>query len=304
MRIYLPLILLALVSKGYSQQEAQQSLYFFNPLLVNPGYAGSQEALSVTGIVRSQWVGFKGAPQTQCLSIHSPLRNDHFNLGLSFVNDQLGVTKNTGIFADFAYSIRLNSKNHRLVFGLKAGVDLYRSNFSRLAVNDNTDELYVNGYNYATQFFNAGGGIYYYGKRFYIGASSPRLIKNVMTVSGENVLAQANHYYGFAGIVLKLNNRVNMRPSFMLKYTQNAPVSVDANLSFLFYDKIWIGGMYRYNSAAGANIMLKVSQSFSIGYAYDFTLNAINNYSKGSHEIMLNYNLRSKTGGFVSPRYF
>jgi len=304
MKVYVFIILLAFFSKVYSQQEAQQSLYFFNPLLVNPGYAGSQEALSVTGIVRNQWVGFKGAPQTQCLSIHSPLKNDHLNIGLSFVNDQLGATKNTGVFADFAYSIRLNSKNHRLVFGLKAGVDFYRSSFSKLAVNDNTDELYVNGYNYATQFFNAGGGIYYYGRRFYIGASSPRLIKNAMTISGENVLAQANHYYGFAGIVLKLNSRVNMRPSFMLKYTQNAPVSVDANLSFLFYDKVWIGGMYRYNSAAGANIMFKVSQSFSIGYAYDFTLNAVNNYSKGSHEIMLGYNLRGKTGGFVSPRYF
>lgn len=304
LNVCLSLILLFAFGKLSSQQEAQQSLYFFNPLLVNPGYAGSQEALSVTGIVRSQWVGFKGAPVTQCLSIHTPLKNDHFGLGLSFVNDQLGATKNTGIFADFAYSIRLNSKNHRLVLGLKAGVDLYRSNFSDLAVNDNTDELYANGYNYTRQFFNAGAGIYYYGKRFYLGASTPRLIKNSMKISGENILAQANHYYAFGGVVVKLNSRVNMRPSFMLKYTHNAPLSVDANLSFLLYDKVWIGGMYRYNSAAGANIMFKINQSFSVGYAYDFTLNAINNYSKGSHEIMLGYSLRSKSGGFISPRYF
>lgn len=58
MRVYLSMILLALFSGAYSQQEARQSLYFFNPLPVNPGYAGSQAALSVTGIVRSQWVGF------------------------------------------------------------------------------------------------------------------------------------------------------------------------------------------------------------------------------------------------------
>lgn len=303
-RLCLMCFLFCLLGKTYAQQETQQSLYFFNPLLVNPGYAGSQEALSVTGIVRSQWVGFKGAPKSQFLSIHTPLKNDHIGLGLSFVNDQLGATKNTGVFVDFAYSIRLNAKNHRLVFGLKAGVDFYRTNFSKLGVNDGTDGLYLNGYNYSTQFFNAGAGVYYYGKRFYIGASTPRLLDNSMNVSGTKVLTQVKHYYAFGGLVFKLNSRINMRPSFMLKYSQNAPLSVDANLSFLFYDKIWIGGMYRYNSAAGANIMFKINQGLSIGYAYDFTLNAINNYSSGSHEIMLSYNLNRKKGGFVSPRYF
>lgn len=289
---------------SFAQQEAQQSLYFFNPLLVNPGYAGSQEALTVTGIVRNQWTGFKGAPETQMLSIHTPLKNDHFGLGLSAINDQLGVSKNTGVFADFAYSIRLNQRNHRLVFGLKAGVDFYRSSLSSLAVNDRSDELYANGSNYTTQFFNAGAGIYYYGKRFYAGASTPRLLRNTASVSGENLLAQVNHYYAFGGIVLKLNSRVNMRPSFLVKYTANAPLSADVNLSFLLYDKLWLGGMYRYRSSAGANMMFRVSQALSIGYAYDFSLNAISQYSKGSHEIMLSYSLRSKSAGFVSPRYF
>lgn len=302
--IILSSILMLIAGNSFAQQEAQQSLYFFNPLLINPGYAGSQEALTVTGIVRNQWTGFKGAPLTQCLSIHTPLRNDHVALGLSVINDQLGVTKNTGVFADFAYSIRINSKNHRLVFGLKAGVDFYRSNLADLAVNDRTDELYVNGSNYSTQFFNAGAGVYYYGKRFYLGASTPRLLKNTLSVSGENILAQVNHYYAFGGLVVKLNSRINMRPSFILKYTANAPLSVDGNLSFLFYDKVWIGAMYRYNAAAGANIMFRVNQALGIGYAYDVSLSKISNYSKGSHELMLSYTLRGKSGGFVSPRYF
>lgn len=297
-------MLCLVLTRSYSQQETQQSMYFFNPLLINPGYAGSQEALSVTGIVRSQWTGFKGAPKTQCLSIHSPLKNDHIALGLSFVNDQLGAIKNTGVFADFAYSARLNKKNHRLVFGLKAGMDFYRTEFSKLGVNDNTDALYLNGYNYSTQLFNVGGGIYYYGTRFYLGLSSPRLIKNSASIAGNNVELQSNHYYFFGGLVFKLNSRVNMRPSFIVKYNNNAPLSIDGNLSFLLYDKVWIGAMYRYNSAAGANIMLNVNQNFRIGYAYDFTLNSLRKYNSGSHEIMLSYTLKSKKGGFISPRYF
>lgn len=287
-----------------AQQETQQSMYFFNPLLTNPGYAGSQEALTVTGTVRDQWINFKGAPKTQCLSVHSPLRDDHIGLGLVLLNDQLGATKNSGAYVDFAYSIKLNKKNHRLVFGVQAGLDYYRANFSNLTIVDNTDDIYLNGYNFSKTMFNTGAGLYYYGKRFYFGASTPRLIKNNINLPGGQNAQQQNHYYAFGGIVLKLNSAVNMRPSFMIKYVQNAPLSVDANLSFLFYDKLWVGAMYRYNAAAGANIMFNISPNFRIGYAYDYTLNAIQRYSAGSHEIMLSYDLRSKSKGFRSPRYF
>ena len=37
-----------------AQQETQHSMYFFNPVLLNPAYAGSQEAIQVTGTVRDQ----------------------------------------------------------------------------------------------------------------------------------------------------------------------------------------------------------------------------------------------------------
>ena len=113
-----------------------------------------------------------------------------------------------------------------------------------------------------------------------------------------------NNMYGFGGLVVKLSPAVNMRPSFVVKYVNNAPISVDGNLSFLFYDKLWIGGMYRLGAAAGANIMYNVTQNFRIGYAYDYTLNTIQRYSAGSHEIMLSYDFRSLSKGFKSPRYF
>jgi type IX secretion system PorP/SprF family membrane protein len=299
------LVLMMILSlSGYSQQEAQHSMYFFNPVLINPGYAGSQEALVATATLRDQWTNFKGAPKTQCLTVHSPLRKENIGLGLTVLNDQLGATKNTSAFADFSYSIRLNQRNHRLVFGLKAGVDYYRTDFSNLKINDNTDNVYTNGFNYSKTMFNMGAGVYYYGKRFYLGASTPRMIKNSLNLPSSQSAYQENHYYLFGGVVIKLNSGINMRPSFIVKYVNNAPLSIDGNLSFLFYDKIWVGAMYRYNSAAGANVMFNVNQNFRIGYAYDYTLNAIQNYSAGSHEIMVSYDLRSKSKGFKSPRYF
>jgi type IX secretion system PorP/SprF family membrane protein len=287
-----------------AQQETQQSLYFFNPLLINPSYAGSQEALTAIAVVRNQWANFKGAPKTQILTVHSPLKKQNLGLGLTVLNDELGSSKNTGAYVDFSYSIRLNKKNHRLVFGLKAGTDFYRQDFSNLKIQDNTDNIYLEGFNYSKFLFNAGAGVYYYGKRFYLGASSPRLIKNTMNLPGGQKAVQENHLYGFGGLVIKLNSAVNMRPSFIVKYVHNAPLSVDGNLSFLFYQKVWLGALYRYNSAAGVNAAFYITENFLIGYAFDYTLNQIQQHSAGSHEIMLSYDLKSKSKGFRSPRYF
>lgn len=296
------LILAGVTSKA--QQETQHSMYFFNPVLLNPAYAGSQEAIQVTATVRDQWTGLKGAPKTQVLSLHSPLKKENIGVGFTVLNDQLGITKNTGVYADLAYSIKVNKKNNRLAFGVKAGMDFFRQDFSSLRVNDNTDALYTEGFNYKKNLFNIGAGLYYYGKRHYIGISTPRLVKNKINLASDQQALQENHYYAFGGIVIKLNPAINMRPSFIVKYVNNAPLSIEGNLSFLFYDKIWIGAMYRHKAATGLNIMYNINQNFRIGYAYDYQLTSLQKFSQGSHEIMLSYDLRSKAKGFKSPRYF
>jgi len=296
--------LLALGTALKAQQETQHSMYFFNPVLLNPAYAGSQEAIQVTGTVRDQWTGLKGAPKTQVLSLHSPLKTENIGVGFTVLNDQLGITKNTGVYADLAYSIKVNKKNNRLAFGVKVGMDFFRQDFSSLRVNDNTDALYTEGFNYKKNLFNIGAGLYYYGKRHYIGISTPRLVKNKINLASDQQALQENHYYAFGGIVIKLNPAINMRPSFIVKYVNNAPLSIEGNLSFLFYDKIWIGAMYRHKAAAGLNIMYNINQNLRIGYAYDYQLTSLQKFSQGSHEIMLSYDLRSKAKGFKSPRYF
>lgn len=298
------LCLIAGMHLGKAQQEPQHSMYFFNPVLINPGYAGSQDALQVTGTIRDQWSNLKGAPKTQCLTMHSPLRYEKIGVGLTVLNDELGVTKNTGIYTDLSYSIKLNSKNNKLAFGVKAGIDFFRQDFSPLKINDNSDELYINGFNYRKTLFNVGAGIYYYGKRFYTGVSSPRILKNKLNIKDGQAAIQENHLYFFSGIVIKLNAAINMRPSVIVKYVNNAPLSIDCNLSFLFYDKLCLGAMYRHKAASGLNAMYNINQNLRIGYAYDYQLTTIQNYSYGSHEIMISYDLRTSSKGYKTPRYF
>lgn len=108
----------------YAQQTPQFTQYMYNTIAVNPGYAGSREALSIVGLHRSQWVGMDGGPVTQTLSIHTPLRNERIGVGFSFINDKLGDESNSYVYGDFAYTVNLGYQT-KLAFGLKGGFSYY-----------------------------------------------------------------------------------------------------------------------------------------------------------------------------------
>jgi type IX secretion system PorP/SprF family membrane protein len=286
----------------FSQQEEQNSLYQYNVLNFNPAYAGSRGSMNVTAIGRFQWVGISGAPMTQFLSIHAPIARQNIGLGVNVVNDIIGSRNRTSIYADFAYSIRLNRNNHRLAFGMNGGVDLWQMNVGNMTINDPTDPTAVN---FSTTVGNFGGGIYYYGKRHYLGFSVPRILENPLnnpSVAGNS--KSARHFYIMGGYVFNLNSVVQFKPGALIKITPNAPITFDLNASFLLFEKMWIGGMYRFNESAGINLSYTFADMFTIGYAFDFAYNDLRFNQYGSHEIMLQVDLYKKQKNYLSPRYF
>jgi type IX secretion system PorP/SprF family membrane protein len=73
---YIAGLLFFLSLQAVAQQDPQFNQYFFNPLGVNPAYAGSRGTLSAIAIHRSQWVGFDGAPSSESFAIHSPSKSN------------------------------------------------------------------------------------------------------------------------------------------------------------------------------------------------------------------------------------
>ncbi|SDK26007.1 type IX secretion system membrane protein PorP/SprF, partial [Flavobacterium noncentrifugens] len=47
-----------------------------------------------------------------------------------------------------------------------------------------------------------------------------------------------------------------------------------------------------------------ITDGLFIGYAYDYDTTDLNNYSKGSHEVFLRYELFSNFNKIISPRFF
>lgn len=286
-----------------AQQDPLFSQYMFNTLAVNPGYAGSADVFTVMALSRHQWVGFDGAPNTQTLLAHTPLRNRSMGAGLSVLNDKVGPTRQTSVYGDYAYRIRTGADT-RLAFGLKGGVNLYQADLAALtSVDPDVASVNVKG----KALPNFGFGLFWHGPRYYVGASIPKLMENdidAVDQAGIVTASEVRHWFLLGGYVLDLDRAVKFKPSFMLRAVRGAPLSVDLNANFLFRERIWLGAMYRVGNAFGVLGQYQVNDQFRVGYAFDLTTTRIGAYNAGTHEIMLNYDLRFFTGRTVSPRYF
>src|SRR6476659_9177116 len=113
------LSLLFLAMKSYAQQIPVMSQYMFNGLVINPAYAGSKDYMSTTLMVRKQWTGFEGSPITENASIHGPLRKKKVGLGFMISSDKIGITKQTDVFASYAYHLPVSNGNAKLSLGLQ-----------------------------------------------------------------------------------------------------------------------------------------------------------------------------------------
>jgi type IX secretion system PorP/SprF family membrane protein len=169
------------VGVTYGQQEIQNSFYMFNGSLFNPAYSGSRDALSAVANYRNQWSGWAGAPVSRILTVHSPLMNDKLGVGLNVTNEEIGATKKSAIFGDFAYRLPMNNNKDRLCFGIRAGIDIIRNNFSSLTINESQDPFVANNSDFNRNPLNIGAGVYYYGSRYFIGLTAPKMIPNKLS---------------------------------------------------------------------------------------------------------------------------
>lgn len=291
-----------------AQQEPMYTQYMFNTLNINPGYAGSREAISLYLLSRSQWIGLEGAPSSQSMAIHSPFYNDKIGIGASFTYDQIGPMKSTFINLNYAYRFRITERS-QLSVGLRGGINNYSIDLTNLNITDDTDPTFTNN-SYRSFLPNVGIGAYYYTHTFYVGFSIPKLFETKMInkdLGGEtNLDKERRHYFIIAGYVYELSSDFKIKPTMLTKIVTGAPISVDINMAILYKERFWIGAVYRFGDALGAILQYRISENLSLGYSYDMAVSKLNSYNTGTHEIMLSFDLDYMPKGKVvtSPRYF
>lgn len=301
--IHIVLFACSLTAIAQVQHRPVVSQYMHNALPLNPAFAGSAEALSVSASFRDQWTGMPGAPQTQLLSAHAPLRGERLAIGLVMWNDRFGVSRQQTLQGMLAYRIR--TRKGKLSFALSGGVGMAQNNWSEVITNQAEDLLFTSGDDrYVLP--SVGTGIYYHTDQFYISASAPELLSRSYTGGGEYraALKPANTpLYVNVGRQFKLSADFEMIPSVMLVRTASQFWQADANVLFRYRRCIELGASYRSSRALIGLLRYSITDQLSIAYAYDHWLSDIASFQNGTHELTLRFDLTYHRNAH-NPKFF
>jgi type IX secretion system PorP/SprF family membrane protein len=280
-----------------AQHNIVYSQYLFNGLLINPAYAGSHVQLSASLTYRNQWVNFAGAPITGTLGAHTALNKGKVGVGLLATVDNIGSYSNTGLFGNYAYIIKDPIRKGYFSMGISAGFNNYKADFSDLNLRADQDISFAGFMSELKP--NFGGGLFYYNPKLFAGLSMPAILTHAEVFNGPlEQLRTPRFYYLYGGVKFPLDPRtkkVILTPSLLFRVQEGTPLSMDYNLSIAFEELISLGTSYRMGDGAISYINFKLSEKFYVGYSYDWTVSDIRIYSRGTHEIMINYRTRLRS---------
>jgi type IX secretion system PorP/SprF family membrane protein len=295
------LLLILLVHHAEAQQKVQFTQYMFNGLVINPAYAGADEALSLTFMQRKQWAAIENSPSTQTLSGHTLFRKKHLGLGFILVNDKIGVHRNLSALSNLAYHLKVADKSY-LSMGFQAGIHSKRSNYGSLAGNGNVDpRLFDASVSYTA--FDIGMGLYFRSPKLHVGISAPELLPERFSLNDSVTVKLSNvNYFLFAKYIIGVSEHIEVEPSLLLKYFKGTPLSYDMNMNLIFKKVLTMGLSYRKSESIDFMMKAQLTGQLQVGYSYDHPIGEVARVSNGSHELIVNYVFRYVQSKVMSPR--
>ena len=309
----------------FAQQTPQYSMSILDPYAINPAYAGMENTLVATGIYRQQWTGLKGGPISQHVDAHLPIFAINSGVGIRFDNDAIGAHTATAVMINYSYQVELN-RTSVLSFGVGGGYLQYVLDGTKLRAPDGTysepngtfthnDDLLPEGkWQSAAPTFES--GICLKTKKMLVGLSAqPIFVPTLKDNNGgrfglqlkQSILLHAQ-YMAYSGDLLQL------RPSILVK-NDIIETQIDISILARWRENTFAAVSYRgysSNSKDAAVLMggFKLNERTTLAYAYDIPLSALNAANRGSHELLIQYNLNRPIGAgklppiIYNPRFF
>lgn len=285
-----------------AQQDAQFSFYMKNMLYFNPAFAGSEGITQISLLHRTQWAGYAstfdngGAPQTQVLSMNTPIYKFKSGFGAHVVNDNLGPLNNLEVQLSYAY--HLGIKKSKLSFGFRVGAFSQSIDFNEYRPIDPDDEILTGQGKESQVRPDLAAGVYFRSEKFYAGASFNHLLKSEFDF-GVNELRNAleSHAYLTLGYIYTVNFDVKLEPSVLVQTDLNEYSFIVGGLAY-YKDTMWGGASFRQGD--DVNILLGYNflkdKSLSFGYSFGYVISQQDAKEPTNHEVMLSYQLPVNPG--------
>ncbi len=297
-----------------AQQDPLYTNYMFNKMVYNPAYAGVNPSfIYVNMLAHNQWTGFTGsveeytglAPTTQTFDINYPFANSRYlgGAGMYIIRDLSGYESNTT--TNFTLSAKKYFNFGAVFLGVNGGFIQRQINNTKWIYPDGSSGLYDPlipiGF-YQDVLPDLGAGIYIVNRNFYVGFSSQHLIGGDFNWGGsKNTLVRHSYFLAGYNFEWPSNPKFEIQPSILFK-TDETKTQFDFNTNIMYNSRYWAGLQYRQGDAVSALFGVMLAPCLRFGYAYDLTLTNMNDYSNGTHEIVITYCFRKKIGDVFNQR--
>ena len=284
-----------LSQNGKAQQLPQYTQYFLNDYVMNPAIGGTKGSWIAGLNTRYQWVGIQDAPRTYILSLHGPVRNTRVGLGGYVFSDITGPTRRTGATFSYAYHLPIND-DMKLSMGINGGVLQFIVDGSKINMKNQYDVALSSAVQ-SVILPDAGAGLHLYSDDFFVSFSAPQLLGNRVQFFEdyeETEARLARHYFLAGGYNFDVVDKFSIEPSAFIKYVEPTPVQFNATLRLIYDEFLWVGASYRSEDAIGFMVGYTLQDNISFGYSYDMPTSEIQNFSTGSHEVMLGIRFRNR----------
>lgn len=328
-KLFICSIVLLMGGSILAQQKPHYSQYILNQYIVNPALTGIENYIDIKASHRLQWVGLQDAPVTTYITMHGPIgKSDfkttatsfavpgenprgksywdqyvpskpHHGWGVQVINDRTGPLNQFSAYGTYAYHIGLTGSTN-LAAGLGLGINNMSLNTEKLQFNTAVDPAVYGSGVLNSINFDMNVGLYLYSGDYFVGLSAQQVMPSKIDFSNNAIKKTEGkripHLFATAGYRFLIGDNFNFIPSLMVKYIQPTPVQVEVNGKLQYQDLMWVGASYRHLDGVAAMVGLNVSNGFNLGYSFDYTTSQLNNYTKGTHEIIIGFTIGNKFG--------
>ena len=281
---------------AYGQQDPQFSFNREAMLIVNPGFAGSNDAITGLILNRYQWSGFDGAPKTLLFSVETTANifGGTSGVGLNIISDELGFSKNTLVNLNYAYHTTTSIGD----LGIGSSFGLFNKAINGEWITVGQDGITGNGsgdrwipQNEVSQLtFDAGLGLYLKSNDYFAAISVTHINQGEITYGdGGEYFPLIRSYYLSGGYNISLSNPLfELRPAIFAK-SDLASTQVDFTVNLVYNERFSGGLSYRIDDAIAILMSVEMRNGLNVGLAYDITTSAMGRYGYGTQEIFLRY---------------
>jgi type IX secretion system PorP/SprF family membrane protein len=276
----------------YSQENPLITQQWYSRINHNPASVGNNDAWDIFMVHRDQWTGFRNAPKTTMLNLHTSIDDFSSGIGLSLAYDRENPARTT-IIGKLLYSYRIKvTQSSQLSFGL--GVDILNRAHdpNRLTLEipldpekgfekDNRTSLGIDfGLEFTTERLAIGVSVTNLGRKY----------ENLTT------FINGTQYYAYGFYRFPVNDVLDLSPTGTYVYGNNEHL-LEFGATAFFNDNVWGGIVYRIDNAICLMAGFKYN-IFRIGYSYDYHTNDAQKFGS-THEVVLSVRIPKLKRGLI-----